>query len=86
MHNLANVIAAGFVAVYVKVPLTEEQRQTIVTNLTNVLESVYGHGFARAQLDFASKLAGEVSENPNISAQELVALASSSLQSGLGSA
>jgi len=85
IHNLASVIAAGFVAVYLKSPVTEEQRQTIVANLTNVLDSVYSHGFNRAQLNFASRLAIEVHTNPKISARELLALASSSLYSVTGS-
>jgi hypothetical protein len=84
MHNLASVIAAGFVAVYLKSSVSEEQRHTIVANLTNVLDTVYGHGFNRAQLDFASRLAGELSKNTKISAQELLALASSSLYSVTG--
>lgn len=86
MHNLASVIAAGFVAVYLKSADSEAQQQAIVANLTNIFETVYGYGLKHAQLDFASRLAGEISKNPKISSKELLALVSSLSDSFIGRA
>lgn len=77
MHNLANVIATGFIEVYVKASLSPADRQAAIANLTKILESAYGHGFTRGQFEYASKLSSAINQNPSMSAQNLLSLASS---------
>lgn len=83
-NNLSNVIAAGFVDVFLVTPLeqqgkslTPQEKQSAITNLTSVLEGVYGYGYANAQLCCASKVMDAASKKSFLTSEELCTIAQS---------
>jgi hypothetical protein len=75
-RNDSRVIAASFVAVYVRDVLTAEDRANAVENLAAIMERVYYHGYHRGQLAFTSELIKQIGSRPEIPAAELTAIAS----------